>query len=169
MVCVLCVSVCVCPLCVALAPACGPRCVAPRPDFLIGRARARSLPLRNCDRFPRARFLSSGVSRGLLACCSPLCAPCATTKVTHYYSSSHSFRRMPAAGRSCMRVRIDCALRYHSSLRMRPTCMRFNCHTWFFLNGLRIAKRCGAHLCQGSTCIRRCHALGEYHDNTIML
>ena len=56
MVCVLCVSVCVCPLCVALAPACGPRCVAPRPDFLIGRARARSLPVRNCDRFPRARF-----------------------------------------------------------------------------------------------------------------
>ena len=34
--------VCVCPLCVALAPACGPpgRCVAPRPDFLIGRALA---------------------------------------------------------------------------------------------------------------------------------
>ena len=32
--------VCVCPLCVALAPACGPRCVAPRSDFLIGRALA---------------------------------------------------------------------------------------------------------------------------------
>ena len=32
--------VCVCPLCAALAPACGPRRVAPRPDFLIGRALA---------------------------------------------------------------------------------------------------------------------------------
>ena len=39
----------------------------------------------------------------------------------------------------------------------------------FLLNGLCIAKRRGAHLRQGSTCIRRCHALGEYHDNTIML
>ena len=32
--------VCVCPLCVALASACGPRRVAPRSDFLIGRALA---------------------------------------------------------------------------------------------------------------------------------
>ena len=39
----------------------------------------------------------------------------------------------------------------------------------FLLNRLRIAKRRGAHLRQGSTCIRRGHALGEYHDNTIML
>ena len=34
--------VCVCPLCAALAPACGPRRVAPRPDFLIGRARSQT-------------------------------------------------------------------------------------------------------------------------------
>ena len=84
----------VCPLCVALAPACGPRCVAPRPDFLIGRALASSL--RKSDRFPRAIAFfphrrESGAAR-LVACCSPLRAPCATTKVTHYYSSSHSFR-----------------------------------------------------------------------------
>ena len=36
--------VCVCPLCAALAPACGPRRVAPRPDFLIGRALASAIP-----------------------------------------------------------------------------------------------------------------------------
>ena len=83
-----------CPLCVALAPACGPRRVAPRPDFLIGRALASLDALRNSDRFLRSRFLSSGVSRGLLACCIPLCTPCATTNVTHYYSSSHSFERI---------------------------------------------------------------------------
>ena len=50
-------------------------------------------PVRNSDRFPRARFLSSGVSRGLLACSGSLRTQCATSKVTHYYSSSHSFAR----------------------------------------------------------------------------
>jgi hypothetical protein len=76
--------------------ACGPRSVAPRPDFLIGRALV--FALWNSDRFSRARFLSSGVSRGLLACCSslrtaPRATSMATSKVTHYYSSSHSFPR----------------------------------------------------------------------------
>ena len=98
----------VCPyvrvLCVCVPPVCGPgpglrrppaRRTAPR---FPNRARARIRhPLRNCDRFLRSRFrglfLSSGVSRGLLACCIPLRAPCATTNVTHYYSSSHSFER----------------------------------------------------------------------------
>ena len=63
--------VCVCLLCVALAPACGPRCETSRPDFLIGRALVSAeecIANMFADRFPRARFLSSGVSRGLLAC-----------------------------------------------------------------------------------------------------
>ena len=75
-----------CPLCVALALACGPRSVAPRPDFLIGRALV--FALWNSDRFSQARFLSLGVSRGLLACCSSLRTPRATSKVTYYYSST---------------------------------------------------------------------------------
>ena len=37
------------------------------------------------------------------------------------------------------------------------------------LDGLRIAKCRSTHLRQGSTCIRRGHALREYHDDTIML
>ena len=61
------------------ALACGPRSVAPRPDFLIGRALASRL--RNSDRFPRSALFSSGVSRGLLVCRSSLCTPYATPKV----------------------------------------------------------------------------------------
>ena len=67
------------------ALACGPRSVAPRPDFLIGRALV--FALWNSDRFTRARFFASGVSRGLLVCCSSLRTPRATSKVTYYYSS----------------------------------------------------------------------------------
>ena len=80
-----------CPLCVALVLACGPRSVAPRPDFLIGRAFAFHLgELRSLS---ASALFFLGVSRGLLACCSSLRTPRATSKVTHYYSSSHSFPR----------------------------------------------------------------------------
>ena len=72
---------CVSVLCVAqLAPACGPRCETPPPDFLIGRALVSAEESRS-HFFERAfcpqGSAGSGVSRGLLACSFMVAVLCA--------------------------------------------------------------------------------------------
>ena len=76
------------PLCVAqgvaLAPACGPQCAAPRPDFLIGGALASPEESTVSDRFSSSIQARRDVDgqRRLLACRArgSLCAlDCATT------------------------------------------------------------------------------------------